>query len=156
MGKRRGHKGGGGGALRGGRGEAHRPSCPEDCVRRLQRDASGWIRWGRRPPRPRHADRHTPGPSPVPRLLRCLRGRSLRDGERRGGQGCGDGGGGGLLKGRRRAGQEVGPACGEEAKGAAVPLQPFQASGSPCSLAHPQQPVPRPTCHPTLHSAPGL
>lgn len=31
--------------------------------------------------------------------------------------------------------------------------QPFQASGSPCSLAHPQQAVPRPTCHPTLHSA---
>lgn len=137
---------------------SHLPSGPEDCVRRLQiRKTGGTGGRGLAPARPGPApepQRHAPFCSPVPRLLRGLRGGPLWDGEGRGRQGCGDGGGGGLLKGRRCAGQEVRPACrdkavgtfGSQAPGAALQLplspmlcsSPTRASSSFSRLSEPQ------------------
>lgn len=137
---------------------SHLPSGPEDCVRRLQIRKTGDTGGrGLAPARPGPApepQRHAPFCSPVPRLLRGLRGGPLWDGEGRGRQGCGDGGGGGLLKGRRCAGQEVRPACrdkavgtfGSQAPGAALQLplspmlcsSPTRASSSFSRLSEPQ------------------
>ena len=56
---RRGARGRGGGR----KGLAGRPpSCPEDCVRRLRRDASRWNRWRRPPAPPGTGDVATPPP----------------------------------------------------------------------------------------------
>lgn len=113
-------------------------------------------------PTPRPRPSRGPGTcqvySPVPRLLRRLRRGPFWDREGCGGQGRGDGGGGGLLKRWRRAGQEVRPAYGEEQVGTCASQAPRAAPGRPlsstCNLAHPQLSMPSlsPT---TSHCCPG-